>query len=197
MFNACPGARKQALVTIALMTIAGTAVAAQQPAPARPDLRPGDVAIDARRVHTGTWQVRYVRVTDGVEKEIGTMSQELDEVVHRGQRALRSVQRFTTGEGSGADTAIHALPTLTPLYHGSAHPGRTLSLTFGEGVVSGTMTRAGDAAQDVRHVLAAPVFDSNALEIVIGALPLAPGYAARLAMYSFEKAGETRYDVLV
>jgi hypothetical protein len=179
------------------MTIAVSAAAAQQPAPALPDVRPGDAAIDARRVHTGSWEVRYFRVADGTETEIGTMTQELDEVAHRAVRALRSVQRFTTGQGSGADTSIHALPTLAPLYHGSAHPGRTLSLAFGDGVVTGRMTRAGDPAQDVRHALAAPVFDSNALEIVLGALPLAPGYAARFAMYSFEKAGEIRYEIAV
>lgn len=197
MIMPCPGARRQALVTFALMTIAVSVAAAQQPAPAGPDVRPGDAAVDARRVHGGSWQVRYYRVADGRETEIGTMAQELEEVEHRGVRALRSVQRFTTGQGTGADTSIHVLPTLAPLYHGSAHPGRTLSLAFGDGVVAGRMTRAGDPAEDVRHVLAAPVFDSNALEIVLGALPLAPGYAARLALYSFAKAGEVRYEIAV
>jgi hypothetical protein len=91
--------------------------------------------------------------------------------------------------GTGSDTVVVLRQTLAPVRHRSINARRTLSLDFDRSGVKGTMTPAGGAAQPVSATAAEPWFDAGALVLVLRALPLAEGYAAKFPAYGHEAGG--------
>jgi hypothetical protein len=115
---------------------------------------------------------------------------------------LEVVQRFPAGGGTIIDTAIAELPTLRALAHQSHQPTKTMRFDFGPSEVTGVVqpVPAGVSAaspEPVRQDVGGPVFDSNLIEYVVAALPLAPELVATLPFFIYERGGRVPMAVKV
>jgi hypothetical protein len=74
--------------------------------------------------------------------------------------------------------------TLAPLYHYSAGPDEVTELEFSPGQVRALVD---EGIEGPVTEIAEPVFLSAAMDLVLGALPLAEGYSTRVAVYDSEE----------
>ena len=109
---------------------------------------------------------------------------------------LEVVQRFPGGGGIIVDTALAELRTLRAVAHSSHQPARTMRFTFEGNYANGTVATR-DSVAAVHQGLGGPVFDSNIIEMVVAALPLARGFSAELPFYIYERGGRVPMTVRV
>jgi hypothetical protein len=120
-----------------------------------------------------------------------------------GTRLLEVEQRFPGGGGEIVDTAVAELHTLRAVAHRSHQPTRTMRFTFVGNEAQGTVASArapGDTAaavESVRQELGGPIFDSNVIDIVVGALPLDRRFTAELPFFIYERGGKVSMPVAV
>jgi hypothetical protein len=164
---------------------------------AHAEILPGSTQVDGSLIPSGRFQRRLIRVSAGSEQELGRMTQEISRIEVGGRPALRSVLLVNTPRGEGADTSILRLPDLTPITHRSGNPQRTLLLDFDGTAVHASMRPASGEAQSVHHQTPVPTFDSAIMDLVISALTLRSGFAARIPFYIFEKGGLAWLDISV
>jgi len=150
---------------------------------------PGASAIDGGRLFVGTTE----RVTTVTRASGDPATFEVRDDVRRtttdGTPTLTRVQTVTSPRGTRVDSAIVARGTLAPKYH-SGHMGKhSMQLYFNGAAVTGQYTPEDSTARPIDQALANEVYDSNAWDLVIAALPLAPGYTARVPFYWYEQGG--------
>lgn len=180
------GAPAAAAALLFALPIAGRAQdTVQEP----PRLLPGDPAVDGRRIAPGTRERRLLLTQNGEERQLATVSEEVTEIQVDGRSALRRVQSVRLAIGVATDTVVVLRETLAPVRHRSHNPQRVLSLDFDGAKVTGSITPAGGEPRPVAAELDAPVFDSNPLDLLLRALPLAEGYAVRIPIYIHELGG--------
>lgn len=197
-FGECLGGRVQASVSpaietrIAEMTVdVDTLRLAEEEKVAYTEIRVGDPAIDGSAIATGEGTMRLVLVQGGREQEVGTETQTVHATEVNGQPALRIVEVLQSPVlGVSTDTLVVLQKTLAPLHHRSQNARRALVLDFDGARVTGSLTPAGGAAQPVQATLDGAVFDANALELVLRALPLREGYAVNIPAYLHEAGGK-------
>lgn len=120
-----------------------------------------------------------------------------------GARLLEVEQRFPGGGGEIVDTALADLRTLRAVAHRSHQPARTMRFDFVGDTAQGSVSARGvdpDTARRVEAVhqaIGGPIFDSNVLELVIAALPLAPQFTAELPFFIYERGGRVPMAVAV
>ena len=115
-------------------------------------------------------------------------------------RLLQVEQRFPGGGGEIVDTAVSDLATLAAVAHRSHQPTRIMRFTFQGGDALGTVTAlrpSGDSIAAVDQPLGGPIFDSNVIDLVVAALPLAPGYTTNLPFFIYERGGRVAMPVAV
>lgn len=158
----------------------------------------------------------YKRITtrDGVDSASGFRS-----VVVQGTKArdgsplLQVVQRFPAGAGFIVDTAIGDGRSLNAVAHYSHQPARVMRFKFSggnaEGEIeetagpagsagsSGATVEAPPAVEAVKDVLGGPIFDSNVIEMVVAAMPLAPGFRVDAPFFIHERGGRVVMPVAV
>jgi hypothetical protein len=118
----------------------------------------------------------------------------------RSTRLLEVEQRFPGGGGEIVDTAVADLATLRAVAHQSHQPARTMRFTFPGNDAVGTVAwrgPAGDSVVQVRQPLGGPIFDSNVLDLVVAALPLAQGFTAELPFFIYERGGRVSMPIAV
>jgi dipeptidyl aminopeptidase/acylaminoacyl peptidase len=98
--------------------------------------------------------------------------------------------RIATTQTSGGESAVDTFDldatTLLPLRWGVRQGNATVVVTFAGTTVKG-IVRMGPQEMPIDATLAAPVFgDGSALETILGAFPLAPGYEATLRTFDFQ-----------
>ncbi|HTR20723.1 MAG TPA: hypothetical protein VMH88_07705 [Gemmatimonadales bacterium] len=112
-------------------------------------------------------------------------------------------QRFPWNRGEIVDTALADLGTLRAIAHRSHQPTRTMRFDFVGNEATGAVAvvpAPGDTAapvQSVHQALGGSVFDSNVLDLVVAALPLAPGFTADLPFFIYERGGRVVMPVAV
>jgi hypothetical protein len=147
-------------------------------------LRPGNAVLDPSRIAAGV-DTLDMYVGDAGEPD-GSMIVETALARVGGRDAV--VRRETLRVGSrvlNVDSMVLARESLHPVAvrsHGMF--GRT-SLDFAAGRVTGRLD-GDDGDAPVDRVLAEPLFLAGSMDLVLAALPLAEGYAARLAVYDAE-----------
>lgn len=155
----------------------------------------------AVRAGPGPDTVAYDRriTRDGQTTGAGSRTVVLRVIPRRGTPALLEVvQRFPGGGGTIVDTAVAELETLRAVAHRSHQPTRTMRFAFRATSATGVVTS--DSAlrpERVSQEIGGPVFDSNLLELVIAALPLAPGFTAELPFFIYERGGRVPMRVVV
>jgi hypothetical protein len=120
-----------------------------------------------------------------------------------GPPLLQVEQRFPGGGGQIVDTAVADFRTLRAVAHRSHQPKRTMRFDFVGDSAEGTVSANGSTAdtargtKDVRQALGGPLFDSNLLDLVVAALPLAPRFTAELPFFIYERGGRVPMPVTV
>lgn len=155
----------------------------------------------AARVRPGPDTVVYDRrvTRDGQTAGAGSRTVVLRVIPGRGTPALLEVeQRFPGGGGTIVDTAVAELETFRAVAHRSHQPARTMRFAFHATRATGVVTSASTLRPErVSQEIGGPVFDSNLLELVIAALPLAPGFTAELPFFIYERGGRVPMSVAV
>ncbi|MGH7553759.1 MAG: hypothetical protein ACREMQ_12105 [Longimicrobiales bacterium] len=162
-----------------------------------PEVLPGDASIDGTRFKAGTWEIRYMSLKGGSEEETGRMTVELAPVEVEGKPAWRLVHTFRTAQGSGSGTTIVHRQSLAPVSHRGTYVGRTIALDYKGANVTGNITTPSDGTKAIGVNLASPAFDPNAIELLIGSLPLREGYRARLPVFESDKNAVSWYEARV
>ncbi|HEU5050883.1 MAG TPA: hypothetical protein VFU00_11190 [Gemmatimonadales bacterium] len=184
-----------ALGTILLLAAPLAAARAQEPTP--PAVRAGDEAVDGRRLSLGSSSYRLVMRENGKELGGATIRIVVSAADAAGEAGLLIVKTVESPRGTIFDTSLVRRRTLQPVWHHSTQPTRRMRLDFRADSVTGAVTPNEGAPVPVAHGTAEPTFDSAVLEQVIGSLPLAAGYAARIPFYIHEAGGLVWYGVRV
>jgi hypothetical protein len=102
----------------------------------------------------------------------------------RGDRDIfRIVTEQSSMMGAAADTFEVCASTLKPYYRGAKQGGATVRVNFTETAIEGAISMPGQE-MPLKSELDAPVFGSDAaLDVVLAALPLAPGYKTTLRTF--------------
>ncbi len=114
----------------------------------------------------------------------------------QGQPAIIRIQSISGPTGIILDSAIADAATLTPRHHSSYSAHRELRIDFDKTRVTGELNDAGHP-RPVNQEIKQEMFDSNMLDVLIGALPLAAGYTGRVMVYIYEAGGPIPMDVAV
>lgn len=196
-FKDCLGGRAQATVAPAIgqhisrltVNVDTLKLAARESEPTT--MLVGDAAISTARIRADTATRRLVLVQGGQEREVGTLRTELTLADIGGQPTLVRVQALSSPMlGTSTDTVVVARTTLAPIRHRSVNARRTMSLDFRGDSIVGSVTPTGAAAQSVAVRADTALFDSNAIDLILRALPLADGYAVRHPVYLHEGGGK-------
>lgn len=143
-----------------------------------------------------------IYLSDSAERRrVGSLEDEVRLVERSGQPVYERVQRTETPGGVRVDSVRALARSLSPLYHSSRDPRRTMEVTFEGGRVTGTLTAVGAAAIPVDDVLERPAFDSNWIDVIARTLPLERGYSTTVRTYERASGPPSktaiRYDLRV
>lgn len=178
------------------MVALGSLVAGAGPARAQappPVVAVGDPAVDGGRLPRGRLEKRMTLLEGGEARDMGSLVQILEPGPRPG--TLLSVQTFDSPHGTTVDSALAALPSLAPIAHRSHNAARTMALDFDGRRVRGIVDPDSGATEVLDDTLEAAPFDSNVVDLVVAALPLAEGYRARLPFFVHEEGGLVWYEV--
>lgn len=117
-----------------------------------------------------------------------------------GERLLEVEQRFPAGNGEIVDTAISDVHTLRAVAHRSHQPTKTMRFNFGDSSADGTVSSIGaarDSTISVRQPIGGAIFDSNVIDLVVGAMPLREGFTTRAPFFIYEQGGRVMMPVTV
>ncbi len=106
-------------------------------------------------------------------------------------------QSITDATGRMADSSVADRATLAPRWHRSDSERRSMALEFTRGHVTGKYADAGEPAYEINETVSERTYDSNMLDLLVAALPLAAGYRGRLQVFLWEAGGEIPADVAV
>lgn len=112
-------------------------------------------------------------------------------------RFLEVVQRFPGGGGEIVDTAVADLRTLRAVAHRSHQPRKTMRFDFVGDSALGTVVPLDGAGEAVHQGLGGPIFDSNLIDLVVAALPLAPDFSTEVPFFIYERGGRVPMAVRV
>lgn len=157
------------------------ACACAAPLAAQGALRPGNAGLDAGRIaaRQDTFEVFVANKPVG-HVIVRTALERVD-----GRDAVVRTERMRVGQLWNVDSMVLARPSLQPVLHRTSGFS-DLELDFGDGRVTGARDD-GPRRAPVDEALDEPVFLAAAMDLVLGALPLWEGYAARLAMFDPEQ----------
>lgn len=168
--------RLRSLLAAALLACASAA-----PLAAQGVLRPGDAGLDAGRMSArqDTFEVFYA------EKPVGQMIARTALERVDGRDVVVRTERLRVMQLWNVDSIVLVRPSLRPVLHRTSGFS-DLVLEFGDGRVTGVRDD-GPREVPVDEALDEPVFLAAAMDLVLGALPLESGYAARVAMFDPEQ----------
>jgi len=181
-----PSVRPACLVLLAALLVAPASVppaGAQETGPAPADTADGIAALDGSTLGAAT--LRYANtVSSGQTSVDRPTTRTLAPVTHEGTPAWRVVD--ATRGGAQADTLILDRRSLRPLER-RVRGQALIRLTFDSTSVRGLLSM-GTQRRELRRAFDRPVLASTAnVEVALAALPLAPGYAARLPVYQLRQ----------
>jgi hypothetical protein len=185
---------KHALTVPALVFIATPLIGQSAPAPYSP---PAPAELNTALIKPYHHAFHMIASQNGQEADIGTLDDRLIVINANGRPVFIRIQNVDTPTGNMLDSAIADSSSLSPRHHSSVAEHRQLLLEFAPKRVTGQYFEPGDPPIPIDQGLADGVFDSNMLDVLIGAMPLAQGYAGRLLIYIYEAGGPVPMDVAV
>ena len=164
------------------------------PAVAGAQTLPGSAELDDSRLRPGSWEVTVTIHRGEQVMPGGTVRYDLA-ALPDGRWAY--IATVTSERGTATDTSIAHRATLVPITHRGHSAARVLSLDYDGRRVTGTLAPRDSAPHPIERTTDAPTFDAAMLDLVLGSLPLAPGYETRLPLYVEEQGGLTWVGVTV
>lgn len=167
---------------LALLLAAGACAPAASRAQADSLLRPGSAQVDGRVIPEGTESLAMY-VDPGNRRMDGSITLRTRLAAVGGTDAVVRTETFWQGdEVVQVDSFVLHRRTLAPLSRWSAGPRGVVEVDFAGGTAR--TVHLGEAGGDTAEVaLPEPVFLAGTTDMLLGALPLREGYAARLAVY--------------
>lgn len=122
---------------------------------------------------------------EGTERVVGATSEEIKLVESGGGTALQRTQTFDSAElGNRVGVTVMLRSSFRPIAHLDQDGERTISVRYDGLNISGARELADGTVEPIQVRLAEPVFDAHSVEMILRALPLREGYAAKLQAYS-------------
>ena len=122
---------------------------------------------------------RFIRtlsvLRDGREQRIGSITETVSLDGSGASATVVRAQEIVMGPRTIIDTAISNAMTLAPVRHTSKQPTASMVLRFDGRRITGTHTSGNAVPDEVDQTVSVPAFDSNNMELVMGALPLQAG----------------------
>jgi hypothetical protein len=184
--------RIQPLAAAVLLACACTPAAAQDV------LRPGSAAVSTQTITNRVEEFEVFAGDDGSRRAIGRMTLRTRVVTNGGEATVvRTEALWINDQVVQVDSFTLHRQTLAPLQLRSTFTETGVSLEFAPGTVR--QVDDGDWGADTADVpLPEPVFLSGTTDLLLAALPLRPGYRARLAVYDADEGiGTVAIDVEV
>ena len=157
---------------------------------------PGGRDVDGTKLQPGDWTVTMTMQRGEQKMVMGSTRYEL-KPLDGAEPRWQLITTTTSQLGVATDTSIARRNGLEPVRHRSHAVPRKLVLDYDGKTVTGQYTPTTGAARDIRRNTDVATFDAAMLDLVLGALPLANGYATRLPMYIEEQDGLAWFDVKV
>lgn len=170
------------LVVYALLLAASVGA---QPAPPRL-LLPGDSLLDGGRLAPGTVRYTLTAWQGAAPIPLGRIT---DRQWRDSSAAGVVVRRVMTVERGGVqvvDSTATDARTLAPQRHAAQQPTRRFTLAYAGRRVKGSLAPEGFPGVPLDTLLATPFFDAASWDLVLRALPLAPGVHVQLPVYDLD-----------
>lgn len=149
-------------------------------------LGPGNPLLRPDRIRQGT-DTSYIAIQrDGQERPGPMQVEAIRRTARKGQEVFEHVIVVDGGRFRMDDTTWYDSRTLAPLAHRSHGPGRTFSLDYAPGRVTGSMTDSA-GAHPIDVALPSTAFDPSSMHAVFRSLELAPGQRYAIPMFNHEK----------
>jgi hypothetical protein len=188
---------RSGLAPLTILLITATGLWAQEaPLPPRPPIPP-PAHLDPTRVTPYHQSFRMVLVQNGAEQQIGSLEDQVSIADDHGQRSIIRSEDVNGPTGNMLDSSVADPSTLAPRRHSSHGERRNLALEFTDARITGAYQDAGDPPIPVDDKVNGRVFDSNLLDVLISAMPLADGYSGRLTVYLYDAGGSITADLTV
>ncbi len=156
---------------------------------------PGDSSLRGGELRPDTLTYTLTGYRDGDEIPVGTITDILTRI--DGPTPLwRRVMVVQRGLSRLTDSSLTDARTFAPREHRSWQPQRQMQLEYTGTRIRGRIGPPDAPGMAIDTTLASLSFDSGNWDLVVRALPLAPGYAATFPVYSLE-TGAHMYGVRV
>lgn len=189
-------ALRRVVVAAVLSTVAAELTAQTPQSPPIPQrVVPGDSSLRGGALRPDTLTYTLTGYRDGDEIPVGTITDILTRI--EGPTPLwRRVMVVQRGMARLTDSSLTDARTLAPREHRSWQPQRQMQLEYTGTRIRGRIGPPDAPGMAIDTTLASLSFDSGNWDLVVRALPLAPGYAATFPVYSLE-TGAHVYGVRV
>lgn len=161
---------------------------------------PGSPLVDATIIEPGRELFQLLILQPGgTERPVSRLRRSIEATDIGGTPTWTIVQVYESERGPSVDSSIVRRRDLAPLRYAYWSEGETHRFVFEGRRVVGTVQPADSAARTVRYELAETPFNAVMDVDVIRALPLEPGFEARIAGYNPPRPpspGPTRIEVL-
>lgn len=157
---------------------------------------PGDSLLNGSRITKDSVTYALTIFRDGDEIPVGRLRETITVDTVDGVPVARRVQRVQRGTLQLVDSTQTDVRTLAPRARGALQQNRRLHVEFTGRRVRGTVGPIDVPPVVLDTTLAVPFFDASTWDLLLRALPLAKGFAARFVVYDTE-AGLREYRVQV
>lgn len=178
--------RLRTLAAISAFLVLPSVTASAQTA-ARNGVLADSLKLDAAAIRTGVIHYRvHLLEPNGLVRPMGSLVEEVKAVEHQGRPALLRATSIVNPMGMITDTSLVLRETLAPVWFRSHRMGQKVAVDFEGARVKVAVEDT--ARHETTRLLEAPAFDSNTLELLLGALPLGQTFQATLPMWLQEQA---------
>jgi hypothetical protein len=144
-----------------------------------------DPSIDWERIGSQADTKKIFLLQDGTESVVGATSEEIKVVESGDGAALQRAQILdSVALGNRKCATVMLRSSFKPISHIDQDGDRTISIKYDGLNISGACELADGTVKPIQVKLSEPVFDAHSVEMILRALPLREGYAARLQVYS-------------
>ncbi len=157
---------------------------------------PGDTSLRGERIRSGTNSYTLTMIRNGTPQPLATLVDATRWDTVAKVPMLHRVQTLQRGTSGLVDSSMTNGRTLAPRMHRSYQSSRKILLDYNGRRVKGSFTPTDLPGIAVDTTLSVTPFDSGNWDLLVRAMPLDSGYAARFPVYDFD-AGLHLYIVHV
>jgi hypothetical protein len=149
---------------------------------------PGKNVADKQWIQAKTYQMDWSMLMDTMRITIGTVNTNIA-ILNDKVQVITNVT-LKAASSSWVDTTIVRKADLSPVYHASYNSQRDMVLYFGKQVKGWYTDKTTGMKTGISQETATGYFDSNFYPLLIGWLPLQPGYKAEIPIYDYNPDGK-------